>query len=40
MAARRTTSADGQGRIPPVIPNANKLRHVTGAPSDPGGRCE
>ena len=40
IAAKRTTNAEGYGRMPPVIPKANKLRQVTGSPPAPGGKCE
>ncbi len=40
IAAKRTTNAEGHGRMPPVIPKANKLRQVTGSPPAAGGRCE
>ena len=33
-----TTSADGQGRMPPETPSASSPRAVIGPPSDPGGR--
>lgn len=38
MAPSKTISAEGQGRIPPDIPRASRLRQVTGEPSIPGGR--
>jgi hypothetical protein len=37
-AVRSSTSADGQGRSPPEIPNPSSDHQVTGAPSAPGGR--
>jgi hypothetical protein len=39
IAASITTRADGHGIIPPDTPSAIRLRHVTGEPSAPGGKC-
>ncbi len=39
-AARSSTRADGQGRIPPEMPKARRDRQVTGEPSAPGGMWE
>ena len=38
IAPSMTTSAEGQGRIPPDIPNASRLRQVIAESSMPGGK--